>query len=87
MAGGFRKRFNKNSSHETVFMISLFVGFVTKFSLCVMDVLPACTYVFHMYVWCPWRPEEDLISSGTRTRDRCKLPYMYQFSERAASAL
>lgn len=44
MTGGFRKRFNKNSSHETVFMISPFgfVGFVTKFSLCVMDVLPAC---------------------------------------------
>jgi hypothetical protein len=33
-----------------------------------MDVFPVCTYVHHLYVWCPKKPEED-IRSGTGIKE------------------
>ena len=40
-----------------------------------MSVLPACMYVYHMYAWCQWRPEEGIGSPGTGVLDGCEALY------------
>ena len=40
-----------------------------------MSVLPACTHVHCVQVWCPQRPEEGTRSPGTGVTDGCDLPY------------
>lgn len=40
-----------------------------------MCVLPACTHVYCVQVWCLQRPEEGARSPGTGDTDGCDLPY------------
>lgn len=39
-----------------------------------MRVLPSCVYVYTTCIYCSWRPEEGVGSSGTEGRDDCELP-------------
>lgn len=38
------------------------------------SVVPACTYVHCVHAWCPCKPEEGIISSGTGATGHCKGP-------------
>lgn len=40
-----------------------------------MGVLSACTSVYHMSVWYPWRSEEGIVSCETGVTDVCETPY------------
>jgi hypothetical protein len=39
-----------------------------------MDVLYACVSTYLMYVYCPWRSEEDVQFPGTGVTDSGELP-------------
>lgn len=38
----------------------------------VMRVLPVYKYAYYVHVWCPWKVEEDMGSTGTRLTDGCE---------------
>lgn len=40
-----------------------------------VSVLPEYIYMYHMHVWCPWRPEEDIRSPGTGVMNSSEPPY------------
>ena len=71
---------------EKVFKIFTNVSFSFKLSrfivlrynyLFVYECLPACIYVYHIHVWCPYKTEESVKSLGTRVMDGYKPPYGY----------
>lgn len=40
-----------------------------------MSGLPAYMYMYHVYVWYLWRPEENIGTPGAAVTDDCK-PYV-----------
>ena len=38
-----------------------------------VGVLPVSISVYHLYVWCQWRPDEGTGSPGTGITDSCDL--------------
>ena len=48
------------------FVVCLFseIVFIIFFNFMCMGILPAYLSVHHIYVWCPWRPEEGIGSLG-----------------------
>ena len=37
----------------------------------------ACMYVYHVYIWYPWRSEEGVWPLKTGATDGYELPYQY----------
>lgn len=45
--------------------------------MCVQFFLSACMSVYHMHIWYPQRPQEDVGSSGIEITDGYELPCGY----------
>lgn len=59
--------------YQLIILSSLFaLRFIYLYFLFI-NVLPACTYVLCVNIWCSWVPEEVIVCPGTRVTNGCEL--------------
>lgn len=59
--------YTANAFNHWTILMALYqpVKKILIFILCACVWNPACIHVYHMCIWCPWRPEEGILTPGT----------------------
>lgn len=67
-------------------MLKLFIFNRCLYENAHLNVLPACTHMYHVHAWYQWRAEEGIRSPDAGVKDGCEPPWL-RFSARATRAL